>query len=45
VLAQLMEVDVAAMCGPKGKHDASRAAVRHGQESDRGPQLAHPRND
>ena len=30
VMAQLMEADVAAVCGPKGKHNPDRAAVRHG---------------
>ena len=28
VMAQLMEADVAALCGPKGKHDPDRTAVR-----------------
>ncbi len=32
VMSTLMEQDVAAVCGPKGKHDPSRAAVRHGTE-------------
>jgi putative transposase len=32
VMAQLMEADVAALCGPKGKHDPDRTAVRHGTE-------------
>ncbi len=32
VMAQLMETDVAAACGPKGKHDPERAATRHGSE-------------
>jgi putative transposase len=32
VMASLMEADVAAVCGPKGRHDPARAAVRHGQE-------------
>ncbi len=27
-----MEADVSALAGPKGKHDATRAAVRHGRE-------------
>jgi transposase-like protein len=30
VLAALMEQDVAAVCGPKGRHDPERAATRHG---------------
>jgi putative transposase len=32
VMAQLMEADVTAVCGPKGKHDAERTASRHGTE-------------
>ena len=32
VMAALMEADVAALAGPKGKHDATRTAVRHGRE-------------
>lgn len=32
VMAQLMEADVVAACGPKGKHDPDRAATRHGTE-------------
>ncbi len=32
VMAALMEGDVAALAGPKGKHDSERVAVRHGQE-------------
>jgi transposase-like protein len=28
-----MHADVAAVCGPKGKHDATRTVVRHGTES------------
>jgi transposase-like protein len=34
VMAQLMEADVTAVCGPRGKHDPDRAATRHG--TDRG---------
>jgi putative transposase len=30
VMAAMFEAEIAAVCGPKGKHDASRAAVRHG---------------
>ena len=30
VMAQLMEADVTAVCGPKGKHDPDRTATRHG---------------
>jgi putative transposase len=32
VMSQLMEADVAAVCGPRGKHDPERAATRHGTE-------------
>ena len=32
VMAQLMEADVTAVCGPRGKHDPQRAAIRHGTE-------------
>ena len=32
VMSALMEQDVTAVCGPKGKHDPQRAAVRHGRE-------------
>jgi len=32
VMASLMETDVAAVCGPRGKHDPGRTAVRHGRE-------------
>ncbi len=32
VMAWLMDADVAAVCGPKGKHDPERTAVRHGSE-------------
>jgi putative transposase len=32
VMAAMMNADVAAVCGPKGKHDPARAAVRHGTE-------------
>jgi len=32
VMASLMEADVAAVCGPRGKHDPGRSAVRHGRE-------------
>jgi transposase-like protein len=33
VMAQLMDADVTAVCGPKGKHDPDRAATRHGTEA------------
>jgi putative transposase len=32
VMAALMEADVTALAGPKGKHDQARTAVRHGRE-------------
>ena len=32
VMSSLMEADVAAACGPRGKHDPARTAVRHGSE-------------
>jgi hypothetical protein len=32
VMSSLMEADVAAVCGPRGKHDPGRSAVRHGSE-------------
>ena len=32
VMASLMEIDVAAACGPRGKHDPGRTAMRHGCE-------------
>ena len=33
VMQTLMAADVTAVCGPKGKHDANRTAVRHGTEA------------
>ncbi|MGH3448630.1 MAG: IS256 family transposase [Nocardioidaceae bacterium] len=33
VMAQMMTADVAAACGPKGRHDPGRTAVRHGTEA------------
>lgn len=33
VMTQLMEADVTAACGPKGKHDPDRTATRHGTEN------------
>ena len=30
VMAAMFEAEIAEACGPKGKHDAGRAAVRHG---------------
>jgi putative transposase len=32
VMAALMEADVSALAGPKGKHNLTRTAVRHGRE-------------
>ncbi len=32
VMQQLMDTDVTAVCGPRGKHDPDRAATRHGAE-------------
>ena len=32
VMAQLMEADVTAACGPRGRHDPDRTATRHGTE-------------
>jgi hypothetical protein len=32
VMVAMMDADVAAVCGPKGKHDPNRIAVRHGTE-------------
>ena len=33
VMQQLMEADVTAACGPRGKHDQDRTATRHGTEA------------
>ena len=33
VMAQLMEADVTAVCGLKGRHDPDRTATRHGTEA------------
>ena len=33
VMAAMMNADVEASCGPKGKHDSARTAVRHGTEA------------
>ena len=35
VMAAMMEQDVAAACGPKGRHDPQRTATRHGHEAGR----------
>jgi putative transposase len=32
IMAALMEADVSALAGPKGKHNMTRTAVRHGRE-------------
>ncbi len=32
VMAAIMEEDVTAQCGPRGRHDPDRVAVRHGHE-------------
>jgi putative transposase len=32
VMAAMMDADVTGVCGPKGRHDPVRAAVRHGSE-------------
>jgi putative transposase len=32
VMAAMMAADVVAVCGPKGRHDPDRTAVRHGSE-------------
>ena len=32
VMAAMMHADVAAVCGPKGRHDPQRTATRHGRE-------------
>jgi putative transposase len=33
VMQTMMAEDVSAVCGPKGKHDSARTAVRHGTEA------------
>ena len=33
VLTAMMDEDVTALCGPKGRHDSQRTAVRHGSEA------------
>ena len=35
VMAQLLNSEVEALCGPKGRHDAERTAYRHGTERSR----------
>jgi putative transposase len=32
VMEVLMEADVTALAGPRGRHDPNRSAVRHGSE-------------
>jgi len=31
VMAAMMNADVEAVCGPRGRHDSARSAVRHGR--------------
>jgi transposase-like protein len=33
VMQAMFDAEIAAACGPKGKHDAGRAATRHGREN------------
>ena len=33
VMAAMMAADVEALCGPKGRHDPDRVAIRHGNEA------------
>jgi hypothetical protein len=35
VMAAMMEADVTAACGPKGRHDPQRTATRHGHGAGR----------
>ena len=39
VMAAMMDADVTALCGPKGRHDPARTAVRHGMEKGRSPSV------
>jgi hypothetical protein len=32
VMTTIMDEDLTAVCGPKGRHNADRTAVRHGAE-------------
>src|SRR5204862_3952235 len=32
VMAAMMAADVDALCGPRGRHDPDRSAIRHGSE-------------
>ena len=38
VMQAMFEAEIAAACGPKGKHDPNRAAGRHGERA----RLGHP---
>jgi putative transposase len=40
VMQELMEADVTAVCGPKGKHVPERTATRHGTSAARSPWVA-----
>jgi len=42
VMTAMMAADVAALCGPRGKHDPDRAATRHGNEAARSARLSDP---
>ncbi|GAA3224020.1 hypothetical protein GCM10020216_037340 [Nonomuraea helvata] len=33
VMFAILEEDVTSLCGPRGKHDPDRTAVRHGSEA------------
>jgi putative transposase len=33
VMSAMMAADVEALCGPRGKHDPDRTAIRHGNEA------------
>jgi len=37
VMAGMMNADVEAVCGPRGRHDPARTAVRHGTGAARSP--------
>ena len=40
MMAQLVEADVTAACGPRGKHDRDRTATRHGTRAWAAPRSA-----
>jgi len=40
VMSQVMEADVKALAGPRGRHDKGRTAVRHGSGPGSGPWAA-----